>query len=103
MDLSPLLLARGYGEPPLPLERDADGAYTIAVSQGNRIELRLTTRAEEVYQLVGDERRPLPTGSTWDRDAQIFYWQPAAAFLGEYHLVFASGRERISVRVVVSP
>ena len=47
--------------------------------------------------------RDLPIGSTWDADSGTFYWQPAAAFLGSYRIVFTNGRERISVRVIVTP
>jgi hypothetical protein len=80
------------------------GSRTVEVKQGERIEMRLPHGFESAYQLGKDgERRLLPTGSTWDSASAIFYWQPAPGFLGRYRLVFSNGRERISVRVVVTP
>ena len=58
---------------------------------------------DSAYQLGG---RPAPRaadGSTWDAGSGIFYWQPAPASSGPYRIVFTNGRERISVRVVVTP
>jgi len=46
------------------------------------------TRRFSGYSLVGESRRPLPVGSTLDRESGIFYWQPGPGFSGEYRLVF---------------
>ena len=73
------------------------------MTQGDRIELRVPRGYESMHQVVGDRIRPLPIGSTWDPASGTFYWQPAPAFLGAYHLVFTDGRDEIRVRVVVSP
>jgi hypothetical protein len=73
------------------------------VKQGERIEVRLPRGYETAYQLVGGQRRPLPTGATWDTASGTCSWQPAAGFLGRYRIVFSNGGERISVRVVVVP
>jgi hypothetical protein len=48
-------------------------------------------------------RRVLPIGAGWDAASGTFAWRPAAGFLGRFRLVFTNGRERISVRVVVTP
>jgi hypothetical protein len=98
-----LLLARGYGELPEIVEPGPDGLRTVELTQGGRIELRLPRGYETAHQIVGDERRRLPIGSSWDPSSNSFYWQPAPGFLGPFRLVFSSGSERISVRVVITP
>jgi hypothetical protein len=40
------------------------------------------------YQVVGTQLRPLPVGSFLDTGRGIFYWQPGAAFAGNYLLIF---------------
>ena len=67
------------------------------------IELRLPRGYDEAYQLVGDKQRTLPVGSTWDAASGIFYWQPAAAFLGSYEMIFTRQSEQIRVRIVIAP
>jgi hypothetical protein len=99
----PLLVARGYGELPEIVDPGLAGSRTIEMKQGERIELRTPRGYEAAYQVVGGQKRALPAGSTWDADSGIFYWQPAPGFLGRYRLVFSNGRERINVRVVVTP
>jgi WD40 repeat protein len=99
----PITVARGYGELPEIVTPGEAGSRTIDVKQGERIEVRLPRGYETAYQLVGGQRRPLPTGATWDTASGTFYWQPAAGFLGRYRIVFSNGGERISVRVVVVP
>ena len=71
---------------------------------GTTVEIRLPRGFDSAYQLgAGGQRRALPTGATWDEASDIFYWQPAPAFLGRYRLVFSNGSKRISVGVVVRP
>lgn len=41
---------------------------------------------------VGAESRPLPIGSSLDRERGVFRWQPGPAFLGTYHLSFDVGQ-----------
>ena len=99
----PVLVARGYGELPQPVEPDAAGSGTTEVRQGGRIEIRVPRGYGSAYQLVNaEERRVLPAGSTWDAANGIFYWQPAPGFFGPFRLVFTNGSERISVRVIVT-
>jgi len=57
---------------------------TVEIEELGRVELPLD--ATTGYQLVKDERRPLPIGSSLKRG--VFYWQPGPGFLGEYNLVF---------------
>jgi len=100
----PITVARGYGELPEIVDPATTGSRTVEMKQGERIEIRVPRGFESAYQLgLGGQRGALPAGSTWDAGSQTFYWQPAPGFLGRYRLVFVSGRERISVRVVVLP
>jgi hypothetical protein len=99
-----ITVARGYGELPAIVAPGEAGSRTIDVKQGERIEIRVPRGFESAYQLEsGGQRRVLPAGSTWDAASGTFYWEPAAAFLGRFRLVFSNGAERISVRVVVTP
>jgi CSLREA domain-containing protein len=98
-----VLLARGYGQLSEILRPADSGTYTVELKQGERIELRLPRGYGDAYQLVGDRPRALPVGSTWDAATGIFYWQPAAAFLGDFELVFARGIEHVRVRIVIDP
>jgi len=40
------------------------------------------------YMIAGNRVKELPVGSTLDRERGIFYWQPGAGFLGNYHFAF---------------
>jgi hypothetical protein len=99
-----ITVAHGYGELPAIVAPGEAGSRTVDVKQGERIEIRVPRGFESAYQLEnGGQRRALPAGSTWDESSGTFYWEPAAAFLGRFRLVFTNGAERIAVRVVVRP
>jgi hypothetical protein len=99
-----ITVAHGYGGLPQIIAPGEAGSRTVEVTQGDRIEIRVPRGFDASYQLdAADRQRALPTGATWDEAGGIFYWQPAAAFLGRYRLVFSNGTERISVSVVVRP
>jgi subtilisin family serine protease len=53
------------------------------------------------HSVVGNERRRLPVGSTLDAERGIFYWQPGAAFIGQYEFVFERGGVETRVRITV--
>jgi len=58
----------------------------------------------EGYLVVGNELRPLPIGSTLDRETGVFYSQPGPGFLGQYDFVFIkqdSGRYFVKRPVTV--
>jgi hypothetical protein len=81
------------------LEPDSGEAHTIQPDELGRIVFQ--TGATSGYLLVGGERMPLPVGSALVDG--VFYWQPAAGFLGDYALVFerpdgTSARTRAVVR-----
>ena len=99
-----ITVSHGYGQLPEILNADRAGARTVAVMQGERIEIRLPRGFESAYQLVADGKHgDLPIGSTWDAASGILYWQPAPGFLGRYRFVFANGAQRILLRVFVIP
>lgn len=52
---------------------------------------------------VGDDLRPLPSGSHLDPRTGIFTWQPGPGFLGAYDFVFVADGERHQVRIVIGP
>jgi hypothetical protein len=97
----PVTVAHGYGNLPAIVGPDATGVRIVYLKQGDRIELRLPRGYGEAYQRVNGISRALPAGATWDAASGTFYWQPAAAFLGSYELVFLRGPEQIRVRVFV--
>jgi hypothetical protein len=99
----PITVAHGFGELPEIVGPGPAGSRTVEVKQGDRIELRTPRGFETAYQVVNGLPRALPAGSTWDAATGTFYWQPAPAFLGHFRIVFSSGVERISVRVLVRP
>ncbi len=81
------------------------GDRVMAIGQSDRIEMRLPEAGGGPYagyQIVNGERRELPLGSSLDAANGVFYWQPAAGFLGAHQLEFESARGGIvRVRAVV--
>jgi hypothetical protein len=60
------------------------------------------------YLVVGNELRPLPTGSTLDPVSGVFSWQPGPGFVGEYNFVYisqggTSSESKKSIRVRIFP
>jgi hypothetical protein len=77
----------------------------VAIGQSERVEVVLPAAIAASYtgyQIVNGERRALPLGSSLDAVQGIFYWQPAAGFLGAHDLEFVSSRrDVVRVRAVV--
>ena len=80
---------------------DSSGRYPVQFPAGSRIALDLGGKVEAGYQIVGDELRALPGGSTFDAASGQLTWQPPVSFLGTFHLVFTSGGERIDVMATI--
>ncbi len=80
---------------------DSSGRYPVQFPAGSRIALDLGGKVDAGYQIVGDELRALPSGSTFDAANGQLTWQPPVPFLGTFHLVFTSGGERIDVMATI--
>jgi len=77
----------------VPVEATADGDHLVTIRQDERIEVELpaTGGAPYVgYQIANGTRRALPEGASLDGAAGVFYWQPAAGFLGAFELEFVA-------------
>jgi hypothetical protein len=78
------------------------GDRVIAIGQSERVEVKmphLDGARYTGYQTVNGERRALPLGSSLDAAQGIFYWQPAAGFLGSFQLEFVTAPDGAPVRV----
>jgi hypothetical protein len=105
-DDAPLLL-RQDGTARASFANDG-GVHMIRIAQRSRIEVDLPAiAAPDRYrgaEIVNGIEKPLPLGSSLDRERAVFYWEPAPAFLGSYDLIFVSGvREPVRIRVVIEP
>jgi hypothetical protein len=100
----PIFLKKGYYPHTKLVEvyPDDKGIITIEIRELERIEVRLfpvgTAGLAPLlfctgYQLAGSQLRPLPIGTTLDREKGIFYWQPGPGFIGKYQLVFLEKRK----------
>lgn len=97
-----LLVRVGPEEAPtVPVLADADGVKAVRFAAGGRVMLDLGGPVDQGFQLVNDELRFLPVGSTLDTANGRFYWQPPVGFLGEFHFLFLSGGSRIDVQASV--
>ena len=93
-DPEPVGIIKGYGGAgedvePQAVYPDEQGMTRVETRELERIELLFTPNSRlSGYMKVGDQSRPLPTGSFLDPGKGIFYWQPGPGFVGEYRLVF---------------
>jgi len=69
---------------PAQITADATGVYSISIEERDRIELPVG--ATKGYLVVGEERQPLPVGSTLK--SGLFCWQAGPGFSGGYNLLF---------------
>jgi hypothetical protein len=101
----PVIVRRGLEA--VPVEATADGNHLVTLRQGERIEAELPPTGGSPYfgyQLVNGTRRALPEGSSLDGASGVFYWQPAAAFLGVFDLEFVAATGGVvRVQVIVAP
>ncbi|MCP5050674.1 MAG: hypothetical protein GY940_26155 [bacterium] len=69
---------------------DDRGNVKIEIREIDRVELHLEGfRKLSGWLKVGQQLKPLPIGSSLDRERGIFRWMAGLAFVGKYHLVFA--------------
>jgi hypothetical protein len=103
-DPSPIMVKRGYNEDMKPREIYPDkGIVTIEIKELERVEIHLDGKPDEGYLVVNRQLRPLPIGSTFDPDKNIFYWQPGPGFIGNYRLVFIEDKEKKILNITISP
>ena len=62
----------------------------------------------EGYVVIDGQMRPLPVGSSLNRRAGTFKWQPGPGFVGTYDFVFIRNAEggyktRIPVKISIAP
>jgi glucose/arabinose dehydrogenase len=79
------------GDEVTPVFPNAAGDRVVPIGEDERVEVHLPAspgRTYVGYQIVMGERRALPLGSSLDAAKGVFYWQPAAGFLGAHDLLF---------------
>jgi hypothetical protein len=92
---------KGYNENARPqrIYPGASGMIDIEINQMERIEINLGQQGLKGFHIIGDQSRPLPVGSTLDREKGIFYWQPGAGFTGFYRLLFMDTTKNRLVKI----
>jgi hypothetical protein len=97
----PIYLRKGYNENARSqrIYPGASGMINIEINQMERIEINLGQPGLSGFHIVGDQSRPLPVGSTLDREKGIFYWQPGAGFTGHYRLLFMDTTKNRLVKI----
>jgi hypothetical protein len=107
VDPAPIGLSRNGDEPRLGKDihpHHVSGTCTIEMNVLSAIAVDLNPDQRPGmhftgYMQVRDELRRLPIGSTLDKENNIFYWQPAPGFLGEYELVFVDNKHKLLKRI----
>jgi hypothetical protein len=92
------------------LASDPGVIHKITGKELEPVEIPLGDNISEVqgYQLVNNQLRNLPVGSTLDARTGKFYWSPGPGFLGKYNFVFeiknSDGRScKKSVKITLEP
>jgi hypothetical protein len=112
----PVQVKKGYNRDidPQILYPDDRGNITIEINELERIEIYLASAFESLfterygYQLIGDQLKALPIGSSFNAQEGVFSWQPGPGFLGVYELIFISRTgsgeiERKQITIKISP
>jgi hypothetical protein len=116
-EYNPILIKQGVnGNDYLAVEMNESGVCKINIKELERIEILLPGCILKIndpdqrfdgYLLLGDQLKPLPTGSTLDRTRGIFYWMPGIGYYGEYQFVFTAettrGRIKKYVTINITP
>jgi hypothetical protein len=90
----PVIIERGSDRDTISeVYPDENGDIYFETRELERAKIHLGCPGWKGYQMIGDQLRPLPVGSTLDTGRGIFYWQPGPGFIGEYQLVFISREE----------
>lgn len=130
--LEPIRVKRAYNRnfEPQEIYPDDSGVLNIKTRELERVEIHLDRTAWRMahsaersvkakmeggpvnqswigFQVIGDQLRALPVGSTLDIERGIFYWQPGVGFFGDYEFVFVNmeeiNKEKVKMRVKILP
>ncbi len=109
--LEPVQIRRGYNRKSglQWLGHDENGVISLCVEELEPLEIHLGKpfTGSHGYVKQGDRLRPLPVGSTFDRENAVFYWQPGPGFVGTYELVFIKShphqRIKKSIKILRGP
>ena len=100
---SPVTVIKGYDRnaepsdvyPDPEAQGDDRGIITIEIRELERLVIRVFPEGTEELvprylgcQIVGDQIKVLPVGSTFDGEKGIFYWTPGHGFIGAYRFAF---------------
>jgi hypothetical protein len=87
---TPIMFKRGYNRDinSQIIRPDENGIINIDIKELERVVVNLNQPNLMGFQVIGDQLRPLPVGSTVDPLKGVFYWQPGAGFTGKYSFVF---------------
>lgn len=94
---------------PVKHNRLSKTSRSFEINELDRIVIPLDMSGQVVgYHVIGKQLKRLPIGSTLDSEKGIFYWQPGAAFLGNYDLVFVARDQdnklrKQQIRVTINP
>lgn len=92
---------------------EESGDLNVVTKETEQVEVRLSSFAGdggsyEGYVVINGRMRPLPVGSSLDKAAGVFKWQPGPGFVGNYKLVFlrtqpGGATVRIPVNLTIKP
>lgn len=88
----PVVIIKGYINESISnkIYPNDKGIIDIRISELEPLEIHFNTLDRSGFQVIGDQLRALPIGSTFDISKGVFYWRPGPGFIGEYDLVFIS-------------
>lgn len=109
-NFGPVIIEKGCNLDAVPQEIYPDESFNldIEIRELERVKIDLGYPQWNGYQVIGDQLRPLPVGSTLDTGRGIFYWQPGPGFIGDYQLVFIGSEEdgelkKQTIKITVAP
>jgi hypothetical protein len=109
---------------PQKIYPDDNGIITVETRELERVVIHLDGHSTDsmrpvpptdsyIYLNTGGRLRPLPIGSTFNAERDIFYWQPGPGFIGQYNFVFLKKQvapatqegewQKKIIRVIVNP
>ncbi len=101
-DSSPVAVLKGFNRNVIPQKYyiGDNGFINVEINELERVEVRLfpvgaagLSPLYTGFQMVGNQHRPLPIGSTLDAKRRVFYWQPGPGFIGDYQFIFIIKKE----------